>query len=172
MTSLYNQSVPVFTKYLHRMSGLVEKAKAHADEKSIAHDDILNYRMMSDMRGLIWQVQSCCNTVVWYVDRVGGLEHVAVEDNETTFDQLFQRIERTAAHLGKIDAKALDDKVATPIEIHIRAGDFRFDNAQTYLTEYAIPYFHFHLTSAYCILRSQGVPLGPLDYLTIVDHKM
>lgn len=105
------------------------------------------------------------------MDRVGELEHVVVEDNEKTFDQLYERIEKTIAYLNKVDAKVLDEKADLPLLMETRMGNFQFASRQVYLSEYAIPNFHFHLTSAYCILRTQGVPLGAFDYLKDVFHK-
>ncbi|KAH6651467.1 hypothetical protein BKA67DRAFT_571021 [Truncatella angustata] len=172
MASLYKQSVPVFTKYLHNLSAIVKKGETFANEKSIKHDEILNYRLISDMKGLIYQVQSCCDTAVWYVDRVGGLKHVAVEDNETTFDQLYQRIERTIAYLDEVEPRALDDKADAKVLMETKSmGNFQF-TGQAYLSEFSIPNFHFHLSTAYCILRTQGVQIGALDYLKDVFHKV
>ncbi|KAI0127090.1 hypothetical protein BJ170DRAFT_596649 [Xylariales sp. AK1849] len=146
MTSLHNQSIPVFTKYLASLSAIIRKGAKHADEKAIKHDEILNYRLISDMRGLTYQVQSCCNTAVWYADRVGSLPHAAVPDDETTFDQLYRRIESTTTYLNEVEPKVLDDNIDSPILMETKMGNFQFESGQAYLSEYAIPYFHFHLT--------------------------
>ncbi|KAI1867573.1 hypothetical protein JX265_007375 [Neoarthrinium moseri] len=172
MGSLYKQSVPLFVKYLNNLSALVQKGQVFADEKSLKHDDIINYRLISDMRGLAYQVQSCCNTTVWFVDRVGGLEHVAIEDNETTFEQLQARLERTIAYLNKVDAKVIDDKANSSVLMETKMGNFRWDDAQAYLSEFVIPNFHFHLSTAYCLLRTQGVPVDAIDYLKGALHKV
>lgn len=106
------------------------------------------------------------------MDRVGGLEHIAVEDDEKTFDQLHERIEKTIAYLNNVDPKAIDDKVDSPILMETRMGKFEFASGQAYFSEYALANFHFHLASGYCILRTQGVPVGALDYLKDVLHKV
>ncbi|KAH8681852.1 hypothetical protein BX600DRAFT_447400 [Xylariales sp. PMI_506] len=172
MTSLYKQSIPVFTKYLNNLSAILKKSASFADEKSIKHEDILKYRLISDMQGLTYQVQSCCNTAVWYADRVGGFEHVNVADDEETFAQLHARIEKTIAYLDGVAPEALDGKVDSPVLMETKMGNFQFASGQAYLSEFAIPNFHFHLTSAYCILRTQGVPIGAFDYLKDVFHKV
>jgi uncharacterized protein len=122
---------------------------------------------------LTYQVQSACDTAVWYVDRVGRLEHVAVEDNEETFEQLYTRIDNTLAYLEKVDPKVLDDHADEPVRMETRRmGNYHFESGQIYFSEYALANFHFHLTSAYCILRTQGVPLNAMDYLKDVFHKV
>ncbi|ETS84540.1 hypothetical protein PFICI_02565 [Pestalotiopsis fici W106-1] len=172
MTSLSKQSIPIFTKYLHNLSAIVRKAETFANEKSIKHEEVINYRLISDMRGLAYQVQSCCNTVAFFVERVSGVEHVAVEDNEETFDQLCGRIDRTVDYLSKADTESIDKGVDSPIIMETKMGNFRFESGQTYFSEYCLANFHFHLGSAYCILRTQGVPLGAFDYLKDVFHKV
>ena len=59
-----------------------------------------------------------------------------------------------------------------PVIMETKMGNFRFESGQTYLSEYAIPNFHFHLTTAYCILRHLGVPIGAFDYLGDIFHKV
>jgi hypothetical protein len=200
MSSLHQQSIPIFIKYLQNLSAFIQKGSKYADEKDFTYDDVLSYRLASDMQGwensltilLLWlisprparwltdfyaslisQVQSCCNTVVGFTYRAQTLEPVAVEDNEKTFEQLHARIESTLAHLSKVDAHKLDDKVDVPVLIKTASsGTYRFASGQAYLSEYVIPNFHFHLTSAYCILRAQGMPLGFFDYFNDVLHKV
>jgi uncharacterized protein len=116
-------------------------------------------------------VQSCCNTAVWFADRIGGLEHKDVPDTETTFEELQARISSTIEYLNSVDPSVIDDKFDKPIIMESKAGNFRFESGQTYLSEFAIPNFHFHLSSGYCILRTQSVPLGAFDYLNDVFHK-
>jgi uncharacterized protein len=121
---------------------------------------------------MTYQVQSCCNTAVWFVDRVGRLEHVAVEDTETTFQQLQDRIAKTIEYLKQVDPKAIDDSVDKPLLMEVKAGKFRFESGQAYFSEFALANFHFHLASGYCIFRQMGVPIGALDYLRNVFHKV
>lgn len=172
MTSLYKQSVPVFIKYLGNMKHLLQIAEKYADEKKIERSQILQYRLIADMRDLCYQVQCVCNTSVWFVDRVGQLEHVAVADDETTFEQLHARLDRTIEYLQKVDASKLDGKVDGPVLIETRIGKFKTETAQAYLSEYAMANFHFHLCTAYCILRTQSVPVGAFDYLRGAMEKV
>jgi hypothetical protein len=96
---------------------------------------------------------------------------VRVEDDETTFDQLQERISQTIKILEEVDPKGFEGKENQEIIMEIKIGNFRF-TGQRYVSEFAIPNFHFHLTSAYCILRHLGVPIGALDYLKDVFEKV
>lgn len=120
---------------------------------------------------LDYQVQSCCNTAKFLAARVSGTESVFFEDNEKTFDELQERIAKTVQLLQKVDAKSFDGKEDKEVIMETKMGNFRF-TGQRYVSEYALPNFHFHLTTAYCILRHLGVPLGALDYLKDVLEKV
>ena len=111
---------------------------------------------------LTYQVQSCCNTIVWFIDRACRREHTAIADDETTIAQLQARIERTIKYAMSVGAAELSNEPITMLD------RFYFVSAQTYLSEFAIPNFHFHLSTGYCILRTQGVPLDAMDYLSNV----
>ncbi|KAH8841363.1 hypothetical protein MCOR27_000945 [Pyricularia oryzae] len=171
MASLYQQTIPVFIKYLKAMDGLLVKGEKYADENEVAHDDMINYRIVPDMRGLAYQVQSCSNTARFVLSRVGRIPHVPMEDNETTFAELRDRVARTIKVLEEFDAKALDRPADEEVVMETKVGRFGF-TCQSYISEFAIPNFHFHLSTAYCILRGQKVPLEALDYLKDVFHTV
>lgn len=120
---------------------------------------------------LDYQVQSCCNTAKFLVARVGGAENVFFEDNEKTFDELQERIAKTIELLKAVDPKPFDGKEDQEVKMETKMGNFRF-TGQRYVSEFAIPNFHFHLSSAYCILRHLGVSLGALDYMKDVFEKV
>lgn len=103
---------------------------------------------------------------------MGKLEHVAVEDSETTFQQLQDRLTRTIDYLKKVDPKAINDNADKEVLMETKMGTFKFDTAQKYFTDFAITNFHFHFSSGYCILREQGVPIGAMDYLGNVFTKV
>ncbi|CAN8100011.1 unnamed protein product [Discula destructiva] len=170
MTSLYKQSIPVLIKYLDNLAGIIEKGRKFADEKAIEHEKLITFRLVEDMRGLDYQVQCCCNTAKFIASRVGGAEDVFFADDEKTFDDLQGRIAKTIQLLSGIKPEALDGKEEQKIVMESKMGDFAF-TGQSYISEFAIPNFHFHLSTAYCILRNRGVPLGALDYLKDVFEK-
>jgi hypothetical protein len=116
-------------------------------------------------------VQSCCNTAKFLVQRVGDIPQPTVEDNETTFDELQDRITQTIKILEAVSPVDFEGKEAQELIMETKFGSFRFTTKQRYVSELMIPNFHFHLTSAYCILRHLGVPIGALDYLKDVLEK-
>ncbi|QPC74417.1 hypothetical protein HYE68_005169 [Fusarium pseudograminearum] len=171
MTTLYQQSIPVLVKYLKNLSFLLQKSAAFCEERSLKHEEMLSYRLISDMRGLPYQVQSCSNTAKFLASRFGAPNIPTFEDNEETFEHLQERIAKTIEVLENVDPDVINGKEDVEIIMESKVGNFRF-TGQRYISEYAIPNFHFHLTSAYCIMRTQGVPLGAFDYLKDVFEKV
>ncbi|KAL6925287.1 hypothetical protein FSHL1_002532 [Fusarium sambucinum] len=171
MTTLYQQSVPVLVKYLKNLSFMLQKGAKFCEEKSLKHEEMLSYRLISDMRGLPYQVQSCSNTAKFVASRFGAPNIPIFEDNEETFEQLQERIAKTVEILESVDPDLINGKEDLEIIMESKMGNFGF-TGQRYITEYVIPNFHFHLTSAYCIMRTQGVPLGAFDYLKDVFEKV
>jgi len=120
---------------------------------------------------LIFQVQSCSNTAKFLAVRVGGMENVVLEDNETTFEQLHARIERTVQILESLEPNCMNGAETKEIILETGLGKFQFVG-QEYVTMFAIPNFHFHLSTGYCLLRKMGVDIGALDYMKDVFHKV
>ncbi|KAF4968426.1 hypothetical protein FSARC_4223 [Fusarium sarcochroum] len=187
MTTLYQQSIPVLVKYLKSLSFMLQKGAKFCEEKGVKHEELLTYRLISDMRGQVrrtfisnpstntfrlpYQVQSCSNTAKFVAARFGASNIPVFEDNEETFDQLQDRITKTIEVLEGVDPTIINGKENEEIIMESKMGNFRF-TGQRYVSEYVIPNFHFHLTSAYCIMRTQGVPLGAFDYLKDVFEKV
>ncbi|KAH8896474.1 hypothetical protein GQ53DRAFT_16237 [Thozetella sp. PMI_491] len=172
MTSLYKQSVPPLIKSLRALSGLLEKGAKFAQEKGKTEEEMLSYRLIEDMLPLSYQVQSCSNTAKFLAVRVGGIEPIVLEDNEKTFPELQARITKTIEILESVDPKAMDGKEDAEVLMKTpRMGTFKF-TGYTYVSEYTLPNFHFHMTSAYCILRQLGAPVGAMDYLKDVFTKV
>ena len=122
--------------------------------------------LRSNLHSIVFQVQSCCNVAKFLPARVAGMKDTYFADDETTFEQLQGRIATTIELLRSVDEKFMDGKENEPIFMETKSmGTYKFESGQTYISEYALANFHFHLTSAYCILRHLGVPIGALDYL-------
>jgi hypothetical protein len=110
------------------------------------------------------QIQIACDTSKNVLVRVGGAEAVPMEDNETTFEELYERINKTLAILKAADSHILDKKEEAEVIMKTRTGENKF-TGQSYILTFALPNFYFHVTTAYGILRSKGVPVGKKDFL-------
>ncbi|KAF7551155.1 hypothetical protein G7Z17_g5223 [Cylindrodendrum hubeiense] len=172
MTSLYDQFVPVLVKYLKNLSLILEKAEKFCEEKEIKPETMIEYRLIADMQGLAYQVRSCSNTSKFSLHRLGAPDMPVFADDEQTFEELQSRIKRTIEMMESVDPEIINSKVNEEFIMETKMGNFQFKTGQQYISDYIIPNFHFHLTSAYCILRTQGVPIGALDYLHDVFVKV
>ena len=113
---------------------------------------------------LTGQVQAACDTAKRATARLVGVEPPRFEDNEATFEELYARIQRTSEFVEKFQADAFRDADTRKIELKMSAGVVSL-TAEKYLTRFALPNFYFHVTTAYDILRHNGVTLGKRDYL-------
>ncbi|KAI8242649.1 hypothetical protein K4K57_005616 [Colletotrichum sp. SAR 10_99] len=164
MVSLYNASIPMMIKYLGNLKLILTKAEKHCVDKGLDPQEMIKFRLIADMRGLDYQVQSCSNTAKFMATRLGKQEDVFFADDETTFPQLQSRVDRTVDILKAIPPESFEGKENAEVILESKMGNFKF-TGYTYAIQYACPNFHFHLGSAYCILRHLGVPLGAFDYL-------
>ena len=162
--SMYEISVPVFKKYLGNLDAVLRKGSAFADEKKIEHSVLLNTRLYPNMLPLLRQVQIASDAAKGCSARLAGLEVPKFEDTEATFDELHARIAKTIAFLDTIKPEQVAGSESKAI--HITAGKRELDfTGQTYLSYFALPNLYFHVTTAYDILRNNGVEIGKLDYL-------
>ncbi|EIZ81518.1 helix-turn-helix- domain containing protein [Methylobacterium sp. GXF4] len=158
--SIHDVSVPVFVNALRNMSAWLDKA---ASEKPEA--DLLLCRLAPDMRPLPAQYQMASDSAKNAVARIAGIEAPAMPDVEASFAELKERCARTIAFVESIDAAVLVSGAEREVELKFPNGmGYRF-TGQAYLTGFALPNFFFHVTTAYGILRSAGVPLGKPDFL-------
>ena len=162
--SLYDVSIPVFIRGLNNLAAFLKKAEDYANEKQIPHSELLNAKLIDDMAALPFQIQRVSDTAKGAAVRVGGAENVVMEDTETTFEELQTRISRTIDFLNGVDKGGFEGKETTEVVLKLRSGDRKF-TGETYLLNYALPNFYFHVTTAYAILRHKGVPVGKIDFL-------
>lgn len=162
--SMHRVSVPVFVRGLRVLADLLKKAEAHVEQHGSVPDALISARLADDMLPLSAQVQRASDTSKLSVERLSGVASPKFEDNETSFDQLQQRIANTIAYLNSVDATQFDGSEAR--EIKLNWGKFQpAFNGEDYLLNFALPNFYFHLATAHGILRNQGVPVGKLDYI-------
>ncbi len=162
--SIYAQCPSQFVRGLQILSNLLKKGERFLQEKQLAESALLEARLAPDMFPLLRQVQIASDAAKGAVARLAGQEVPSMPDNETSFAQLHQRIEKTIAYVQGFQAADFADADARKIELKSKTREFHFSAADFLLT-FAIPNFYFHLTTAYNILRNQGVEIGKMDYL-------
>jgi uncharacterized protein len=163
-TELHDLTVPAFRRGFAALSAILDKAVAHADAQGVAHENYLSARLFEDMHPLTAQVQRASDAAKFAAGRLGGVEAPAMPDTEASFAALQDRIARTVAFLDSVPAEAINGKESASIEVKTPSRSFHF-TGRDYLLGFALPNFYFHVTTAYAILRHNGVPIGKMDYL-------
>ena len=162
--SMYQASVPVFIRYLGNLKAILEKAANHAEAKKIDPATLVGSRLYPDMAPLSRQIQLASDMAKSAPSRLAGVEPPKFEDTESTFPQLLERIDKTVAHLKSFKIEQIDGSEQRPINLKTANGPLTL-NGLPYLTQFLLPNFLFHVTTAYGILRHNGVELGKADYL-------
>jgi hypothetical protein len=162
--SMYQASAPVFLKSLKAMVKILTKAKEHADTKKIDEQAFIQARLYPDMLPFPRQIQIAADAAKFAVARLAGVDAPSFEDNETSFDQLIERVNKTIAFIESIKPEQIDGSEDKDINL-VRAGNPVTFKGQPYLLEQTYPNFYFHLTVAYALLRQGGVEIGKLDFL-------
>ena len=161
---MYQASIPQLEKMLTNLSNILKKGEEFAKVKNIDESVLINARLAPDMFPLAKQVQIACDQVKNGMARLAGVEPPAFDDNETTFAQLQERIAKTITFAKSITPVQLDGSETKEIRFSIKEWKFEFVGEQ-YLLTWIIPNFYFHVTTAYNILRHNGVEIGKADYL-------
>lgn len=162
--SLYAYYVPPMLRGLSSLSKILDKAEAHAAAKKIEPSVLLSARLYPDMYPLTRQVQIACDMARRGAIRLAGGEPPSVPDTETTFDELRARIAATIAAVKAIPESAFDGAEARDLTIKVRGNDMVFSGLD-FVRIWSLPNFYFHVTTAYAILRHNGVELGKPDFL-------
>ena len=164
MLSMYEIAIPPLKRMLTNLSSILKKGEEHADTKKIDHSVFLNARLAPDMYPLTRQVQIATDMSKSGAARLAGVEIPKYEDNEATFADLQARISKTLAFIDAIKPEQLTGSEARDIVISVRGTSLEF-KGQAYLLNWVNPNVYFHVTTAYNILRHNGVELGKPDYL-------
>jgi uncharacterized protein len=161
----YTASVPVFTQMLGGLSEVLKRAETHASDKKIEPDALLQARLFPDMFALTRQVQVASDFAKGVSGRLAGAELPSFADTEKTFPELQERIAKTLAFCASLQPAQFED--AATREVVTQAGtpkEKRF-TGQSYLFNYGLPHFFFHVTTVYALLRHNGVELSKKDYI-------
>ncbi len=162
--SVHQASVPVFIQGLKGLKGVLAKAAALVEAKGWDPDALLKARLYPDMFPLIRQVQIATDFAKGGAARLAQAEVPAWDDVETSFDGLIARIDRAIAFVEGLDVAAFDGGEARDVQL-VRRGETYSFNGLDYLQGQAMPNFFFHITTAYAILRHNGVEVGKRDFL-------
>lgn len=161
---MYQASVATFIRMLNNLTAILEKAAAHADAKKIEPAVLINSRLYPDMFALGRQVQIATDHAKGCGARLAGMEPPKFEDNEATFPELIARVRKTVAYLNELKPEQIDGSEERTITLPMRTRTLTF-RGLTYLLNFALPNFYFHVTTAYDILRHNGVELGKRDFI-------
>ncbi|MGZ8290612.1 MAG: DUF1993 domain-containing protein [Telluria sp.] len=162
--SMYEASVPVFKQILNSLSAIIDKAESHATDKKFDPPALLQARLYPDMFPFLRQVQVACDFAKGCSARLAGADVPRYDDTEATFGDLKQRIARTLAFIDSLPRDAIEASEQRDIVTGSGASAREF-KGQVYLVHYAMPHFYFHATTAYAILRHNGVEVGKKDFI-------
>lgn len=162
--SMYQVSIPRFVHMLNNLAAILDRAQAYAEAKKIDAATLPSARLYPDMLPLTSQVRIACDTAKRAAAMLAGVDNPAYEDNETTLPELKARVERTIGFLNTIRAAQVDGTENREIVVKVGGKDTPFKGMQ-FLLARAIPNFYFHVTTAYDILRHNGLDVGKKDFL-------
>jgi hypothetical protein len=165
----YELTIPQFTKMLRNMAAILDKGAAYAETKKFDSEVLLQARLAPDQFNFTRQIQIMCDTAKRGVAQLTGKEPPVHADTEKTLPELKERIESVIGYLEKFTPKDFTETAAR------RVTNSRWDgqhlHGDEFLIQHVIPNFYFHFTTAYAILRHNGVEVGKRDYLGKMPYK-
>jgi hypothetical protein len=162
--SMYQASAPRFVHTLDALSAILAKAEAHAEAKKIDPLALTTFRLFPDMLPMTRQVQIASDSAKGCMARLAGVENPKFEDTEQTLAELKARIAKTVDFVSAFTPAQIDGTEDKDVVLKVGGKDVTFKGMQ-YLLGYAYPNFYFHVTTAYNMLRHNGVEIGKKDYL-------
>jgi hypothetical protein len=162
--SMYVVSIAPIIRSLSNLRAILEKAAAYAEAKKIAPSVLINASLYPDMFPLSRQVQIATDVAKGAASRLAGLEPPKFEDDESSFPELLQRVDKTLALLESLKPEQIDGSedrtIALPM--HDKTANFK---GLPYLLDFVLPNVYFHVTTVYAILRHNGLEIGKKDFL-------
>lgn len=162
--SMYEFLVPTVNRMLGNLSALLDKAAAHAEAKKFDPANLLSARLAPDMYPLVRQVQIACDVGKGAAARLSGNKPPSHPDVEATIPELKERIAKTLEFVNSIDPAAFAGSEGHSITLKVATRELQFVGLD-YLRDFALPNFYFHVTTAYALLRHNGVEIGKFEYL-------
>jgi hypothetical protein len=163
--SMYEMLVPTANRMLGNLSTLLEKAEAFAAQKKVESSVLANARLAPDMYPLTAQVQIACDMIKAGAARLAGLQVPSFADTETTFPELKARIAKNLEFINGIDAAKFLGSEDRDIVHAMRSGGEQRFKGLNYLRDFVLPQMYFHVTTAYALLRHNGVEIGKGDFI-------
>ena len=163
--SHYSATVPVFKQMLTALSEVLKKGEAYAQQRKFDSVTLLQSRLFPDMLPLVRQVQIACDFAQSVPMRIAGLEVAAYEDTEQTFAELQQRISKTLVLIDGFTAAQLEGSAVKEVVLRPGTPKEKKLSVEDYALKYGMPQFFFHITTAYNLLRHNGVEIGKKDFM-------
>lgn len=161
---MFDASVPVFIHFLNGLAALLRKTEVHAQAKKLDPDAFLFARLFPDMFTFTKQVQLACDFAKGTSARIAGVTAPSHPDDEKTFDELHERIRKTVDFLRSLNKEQFAEAAERAVTFKAGGKDMTVKGAQ-YLSNVGLPNFYFHVTTAYALLRHNGVEIGKGDFL-------
>ncbi len=162
--TMHSASGPIFVTMLGNLSKCLDKAEAHAVAKKFEPSVYLGARLAPDMLPLTSQVQIACDTAKFLMSRLAGVDAPKFDDSEASLADLRARVAATIEFIDSVPAEKIDGTEGKDVSLPRRTGAIVM-KGEAYLTQFALPNFFFHVTTAYALLRHGGVEIGKMDYL-------
>lgn len=163
--SLYTATVPVLKQMLLALSDVLKKGEEYAQNRKFDPAVLLQSRLFPDMLPLVRQVQIACDFAKSVPARIAGVEVAAYEDSEQSFAELQQRIAKTLALIEGMTAEQLNGSAVKEVVLRPGTPKEKKLTVEDYALKYGMPQFFFHVTTAYNLLRHNGVEIGKKDYM-------
>lgn len=162
--SMYQVSLPIFVRHLNGLAGCMKKAQALYAEKKYDEATLLSYRFYPDMFSFTRQIQAASDHAKNCAALLAGLEAPKYEDNEKSLAELIARVEKTVAWLNAVKPEQIDGMEGKSVTLKMRDRELKF-TGQELLLNRSMPNFYFHATTAYDIIRHNGVEIGKRDFM-------
>lgn len=161
--SLYELSVPQFTKMLKNLQRWLDRGAEYAGQKSFQPEVLLNARLAPDQYPLLRQVQAACDGAKLACARIAAKQAPVHPDTEQSLEEVRARLQSCIGYLETLTPRDFEGAETRSISLPFMPG--KIMSATDYLVEFAVPNFYFHVNHAYAILRHNGVPLGKIEYI-------
>ncbi len=162
--SLHQISVPIFVRHLNGLVTCMKKAQAVYAEKKYDEATLVSYRFFPDMFTFARQVQLATDHAKTCIGLISGTDAPKFDDAEKSLADLIGRVEKTIAYLNSVKPQQVDGQEAKAVTLKMRDRELKFTGIELLLNR-SMPNFYFHVTTAYDIIRHNGIEIGKRDFM-------